>query len=507
MINNKVIDGSITPTDPISSSTKVAFVDGESCWTHAHLATEIDRLAAGMVKFGVRSGNRVCLHLHNGPLLAVAYFACFRLGAIAVPLNLRFTAVELEDVLGRVQPSLYLGQIELYQRVEGVDASILPDRARFITGDVVHGFARPWAELLGEPSNAPAPGSVNMQAPAILLTTSGTTGKPKFVAHSLEGLAHVAARLEPMGFTSGQAIAFVMPMAHASGLSTLLAALRLGVMVVFVDGADPEAILDVIEHQRSSILVASPATFARLIERQTDQARDVSSLRVCLTSSDVCPTGQQDAFAALFGLPLRSFWASTEGLVALTYGLQTGSVSRLIPNTEIRLVNTDGTIVPVGEVGEMLVRGPTVMLGYWSSNGLLEGKKDGWYSSGDLMRQDKEGNIWFVSRLNDIIVRGGSNISPVEVEQVLSSHPAIRDAAVIGVEDPVLGQRVVGFVRLNDNVDIEEIGGIQKYTAVRLAAYKIPERLLIVSNIPRNGLGKIERKRLASQVPVELAAE
>jgi acyl-CoA synthetase (AMP-forming)/AMP-acid ligase II len=162
------------------------------------------------------------------------------------------------------------------------------------------------------------------------------------------------------------------------------------------------------------------------------------------------------------------------------------------------LVDENDEPVPPGEVGELVVRGPHVTIGYWAGPGrITDAPKEGWFHTGDLMRQDEKGDLSFVSRKKYLIIRGGSNISPIEVEQVLTSHPAVQDAAVIGVPDPELGERVAGFIQLGctdpQSVNLEDI---RCYLAERLADYEIPEQLKIVSEIPRNALGKIDRKAL-----------
>ena len=199
---------------------------------------------------------------------------------------------------------------------------------------------------------------------------------------------------------------------------------------------------------------------------------------------------------------MRTVWASTEATGSLTYGLEPGPVSRVLDSAEVRLVDDGRVPVPVGELGEMILRGPNVSIGYWAGPGSTEGApEDGWFYTGDLMRQDGKGNLWFVSRKKHLIVRGGSNISPLEVEQVLTSHPAVRDAAVVGVPDPELGERVAGFIQLvSTNPQNIDLKNIRSYLAERLADYKIPEKLKIVSEIPRNALGKVDRKLLLSLV-------
>ena len=216
-----------------------------------------------------------------------------------------------------------------------------------------------------------------------------------------------------------------------------------------------------------------------------------------MAGGDVCPPQLQDQFPSVFGIPLRSSWVSTEACGSLTYGLQPGPVSRIIPGAQIRLVDDNRVPVPRGEVGELIVRGPYVTIGYWVVPGRVkEAPKEGWFHTGDLMRQDDKGDLWFVSRKKHLIVRGGSKISPVEVERVLMAHPAVRDAAVVGVPDPDLGQRVVGFAELAGSAQNVDLSEILAFATKRLADYKVPEALRIVGKIPRNTLGKIDRQSL-----------
>jgi long-chain acyl-CoA synthetase len=207
----------------------------------------------------------------------------------------------------------------------------------------------------------------------------------------------------------------------------------------------------------------------------------------------------QVGFEEAFGAPLRNIWAATEVAGALAVGLRPGPVARIAPGAQIRLVDDEGRDVPRGEVGEFLVRGPYVTVGYWvEPDRIDDATRDGWYHSGDLMRQGEGDELWFVGRKKDLIIRGGSNISPVEVERVLLSHPLVRDAVVFGIPDPVLGQRVAAVVQLSSGADDAALGAILKDTRRQLADYKAPERLWAVDVVPRNPLGKVDRRAAAA---------
>ncbi|HVJ56058.1 MAG TPA: class I adenylate-forming enzyme family protein [Aliidongia sp.] len=488
----------LPPLDAVARSGDTAFVMGKDRWTYERFSTEIDQLAAGLAARGIGPGDRIALHLANGPEIAVAYYACFRVGAIAAPLNLRFKPAELRAVLTLLKPSLYIGDAVHYPLIAGLAGSILGVEDRYVVGR--SGEARPWTALLSDPASVPPPGPADRDAPAVLLLTSGTTGKPKLVAHSQNTLSAATDFFGELELERGGVLAFPRPMVHASGLFYMLHAVRHRMSMIMLDPADPDGMLDAVQNHGCTYLPVPLISCEALIERQLRHPRDLSSLRGCGISADICPPGRQEAFQAVFGLPLKSFWASTEGTFPFTYGLETGAVGRPRPGSAVKLVAEDGTSVPRGEIGELLVRGPHVALGYWRGPGRVDGLEDGWYRSGDMMRQDEEGNFRFVSRRKDLIVRAGSNISPVEVEQVIAQHEDVRDAAVIGVPDPVLGQRVVGFVQLETGTGPERLDEILESARSRLADYKMPEWLRPLAKIPRNALGKVDRRALAGMI-------
>jgi long-chain acyl-CoA synthetase len=192
--------------DLIVGSDKLALVRGKDSWTYHHLLTEADRLAAGLAQAGVRAGDRVALHLGTGPEIILAYLACFRMGALAAPLNLRFKRLELEEMLRRIRPSLYIGDTERYRLLQQVGSDVLGTNARFVVGALEDSITQPWASLMSDTTlafNGP-----DLDAPAVLLSTSGTTGKPKLVAHSQATLGTVATRLTKRDLHAEDVVAF-----------------------------------------------------------------------------------------------------------------------------------------------------------------------------------------------------------------------------------------------------------------------------------------------------------
>jgi acyl-CoA synthetase (AMP-forming)/AMP-acid ligase II len=480
----------------------VAFISGEDTWTYQRLAQEAGDLARGFAARGVRPGDRVVLHMVNRPEMVVAYYACFLVGAIAVPFRTAFKAAELIPLLERLRPALYIGDADLYARIAAVDRAVLASDRRFVIGaGADDGRAQPWTVLFGDTSGAPVPDTVDGHAPAVLITTSGTTGQPKLVIHTPSTLGAGAESLANWGLDGSHVAVMATAMGHASGLFTMLAYVRFGVPFMLLDRFDPDAVLDVVERHRCTWLLAMPYMFGLLLERQKARPRNVASLRSCITGGDVCPQQLQDQFPAVFGCPLHSIWAATETIGAMAYRPVPGPACRIVKGAQVRLVDDRGLPVRRGEIGELLVRGPDVSIGYWAGPGAVEGApRHGWYQTGDLMRQDENGDLWFVSRKKELIIRGGTNISPVEIEEALAAHPAVKTAAAVGVADAVLGQRVAGFVQLEPGAPHTTAREILADVTARLADYKVPEWLEIVEEIPRNNLGKIDRRSLLMMI-------
>ena len=360
-----------TPTGALLQQVKrrrksTAFIFGDDRWTYERLADESKRLAQGLAAQGIRAGDRIALHLKNRPEMIVAYFACFHLGAIAAPLRTAFKAAELKSLLQRLRPALYIGEIALYGNVASIDASTLPSEKRFVIGLTAKaGSAQPWERLCdgtaGECDEVtPAP-----HDPAVLLSTSGTTGQPKFVIHTQRTLFESAYALsENWGVTEDDIFPHYFSLAHAAGLNVCMSLIRVGAAFILFESFDVDAVLDIID--RCTLFGGFPAQYVALLDRQLVKPRDVSSLRLCLTFGDVCPPGLQRQFSKAFGVPLYNLWGATEVPAGpLTYGRQSGPVTWILREQEVRLINDDGQDVPNGEVGELALSGPSVFVGYW----------------------------------------------------------------------------------------------------------------------------------------------
>jgi long-chain acyl-CoA synthetase len=488
----------VTPWEDLDAAadhapTAPAVTVDDARFTYQQLRQEAQDVARGLTALGVGEGDRVTLHMTNSRELLASYYGCFRLGAIACPLNVRLTLAELRPMLDTIGPVAHLSQPAL----DTVTAEALTGVNRIVTGDLEPGKgASSWDSLLEIGRALDLPEVPQGTQPAVLFPTSGTTGTPKFVAHSATTLAATAGTLTYEIVPGGRASLVMPPWAHAFGFYMWLSHVRRGTHVIAVPDADADGALDCVEKYACDWVAALPHSYLAMLAAQHRRPRQINSLRHLRTSGDVCPHGLQQACEDVFGTPLRQFWASTEIAGALTYGTRPGPVSRITPGTEVKIVDDYGAEVPAGESGELWVRGPSACLGYWRRPGtIVVETADGWIATGDVFKTDA-GDLWFLGRKKDLIVRGGSNVAPAEIEQVLEQDPIVVSAAVVGQPDEVLGEKIVAFVELAGASTPADVAAIAATASSALADYKVPEKVEVVEKLPRTAAGKIDRAAL-----------
>ncbi|HZZ12343.1 MAG TPA: class I adenylate-forming enzyme family protein, partial [Paraburkholderia sp.] len=308
------VRGKASSPTPEGVSRHVALVSksGEA-WTLERLLDSATRVAAGLANAGVVPGDRVALQLGNSPEFAIAYLACFQLGVIAAPLNLRFKQPELEDIMARLAPHAYIGDADRVGPMAAALTNSVDVERRFVLGGQSAVLAMTWESLVETVPRASSGAesaalsfAVDPAVPAVLLSSSGTTGVPKLIAHSQATLTEVAARLASNVIADARTFAFFAPMVHASGLFYFLAACLSGTTIIMLDAADPDGILDGIEAHRCDSFTASRTVVTQLLSRQAVRPRNVRSLSRCVTSGDFCPDSTREAFQAAMGAPLRT---------------------------------------------------------------------------------------------------------------------------------------------------------------------------------------------------------
>ena len=478
---------------------RVAFFFDDDPWTYAKLRRETERLAGAMHGEGVRPGDRVILHMLNHPEIIVSYLASFWIGAVGVPVSPRFKASELQGLVRRVRPSLYLGQADVADALDQLTDEDLGTKHRFAIGEADEGGrARPWSDLFsGQRSTEPVAPELRPDAAAILFSTSGTTGTSKLVVWTGRTVAAVGRASLSRCFSDGDIVLNASPMVHASGIDNWARCLFNALPMVMMRTFEPGAALDAVERHRCTFFAHLPYTFSQLVEHQHAQPRDLTSLRACIAWGDACPPDTAAAFRDVTGIPLLSMWSSTEDAGSGAPAREPGPFTRFVPAVEMRLVDEAGHAVPDGETGELEIRSPATSPGYWTGVGTVDEMPGGWFSTGDLLQRDASERFRTVGRKKQLIVREGSNISPAEVENLLRDDPAVSDAVVFGVDDRELGQRVMATAVLRaGTADTAE--QILDRVRVRLADYKVPERLVITDAIPRNSSGKVDREAAAA---------
>jgi acyl-CoA synthetase (AMP-forming)/AMP-acid ligase II len=269
----------------------------------------------------------------------------------------------------------------------------------------------------------------------------------------------------------------------------------------------PNQVVDAIARRGVTRVQMLPATLEDLVEYlEAHPGQDLASWRCCTAGGDVVPLELHQRFRQVAGFDVCELFGMTEVLSCITnppFGVKkAGSVGKPVPQTAVRLVDDHDRDVPPGRTGELLVQTPAMMVGYWNDPAATaEALRGGWMHTGDLARCDDDGYYWFVSRKKEIIIRGGSNISPLEVEEVLDEHPAVHLSCVIGLPDPHLGEIVAAYVALRDGLaEAPTADELRRFVAGRLAAYKVPERITVLRELPLNSTGKVDRKKLHALV-------
>lgn len=480
---------------------KRAVICGQRSWSYAQFDRVSDIVAGHLLAAGIRPGDRVAFHLFNVAELALGYVGCLKAGAIAVPINTRLKGSEIEYILRHSQAACYIGQSELYAEVSSFHKN-LPDVRRFyLTGEgLPTNEARPFAELLEQMSAPVVLPAISADQTAAILYTSGTTAHPKGVTHSHATLVHTAHAMQRMQLNENQVVLVMSSMAHMVGFGMLfLASLVNGATVVLLPRIEALSVLQEFERHRCTYTIGLPVLFHALAEAQRRTPHDVSSGRHYFCGGDSVSPALQEAFERTMGRELCEAYGGTEA-VPLTYnrpGLgRVGSIGQAAQGVSIRLLDGEDRDVKPGEVGEICVQGPVRMTGYWQDpEATTRANRGGWFHTGDLARCDAEGYYWFAGRTKEIIIRGGSNISPQEVEAVLLEHPEVCEAAVIGRPDPVWGEIVVAYVvaQTRGNLTGENL---LEFARPRIAAYKLPEDILFLEALPKGPTGKLNRRAL-----------
>lgn len=466
---------------------KIALVVGDQAITYAALEGRSRAIACRLRQEGIQPGDRIGVHWANSVECALMLFACFQAGIIALPINIRFKAPEIAYVMRHAGPVAWFSQAGL------------ADIAQAAAAELDHPLAI--RTVLPEPL---ADGDLLPPAadsPAVIMYTSGTTARPKGVIHTHASLLASARSMAPVGYDESQVTLGTTSMMHGSGLiCTLLGAMDAGATSIMMPAFDPAAALDLIEKHGCTMAIALPAMLQFMLDEQERRPRNAGSLRVGISGGDAVPLKLQERFQHLFPeAAIRELYAITEVCPVASGTAEAsrpGSVGRPLPGISMRVVDGMGCERADGEIGEFAVQGAGTFSGYWNDDTATKAAaRNGWFLSGDLGYRDDDGFYWFKGRKKEIIIRGGSNIAPQEVEDVLYRHPSVREAGVIGMPHQTLGEEVVACVALRDGqmVTGEELCA---FARAHIADYKAPTRIVFLDLLPKGITGKVQRRAL-----------
>ncbi|WP_426502731.1 long-chain-fatty-acid--CoA ligase [Dactylosporangium sp. McL0621] len=473
----------------------------ETVLTYRELDWRVAGVAGLLAAREVRPGDRVAVMLPNVPEFAVVYYAILRVGAVVVPMNPLLKEREVAYYLGDSQARMIFagetcaGAANAGAARAGIDCTV-----------VEAGFGAslpvlPWLGVRHRESSDTA----------VILYTSGTTGQPKGaelthanLTTNVEVCARDLFRLEPDDVIFGG-----LPLFHSFGQTCgLNAAISAGASLTLVPRFVPDDVLDVLARDRVTVFEGVPTMYVAVLGAAGAGRPRYDALRVCVSGGAALPVEVLHGFEKTFECVILEGYGLSETSPVASFNQpdrprKPGSIGTAIRGVEIRLVDDSGADVPPGGVGEIAIRGHNVMKGYWRRpDATVEAIPDGWFRSGDLARADEDGYLFIVDRKKELIIRGGYNVYPREIEEILYEHPAVLEAAVVGVPDSALGEEVGAAVVLRPGVT-ETVESLQAYVKSQVAAYKYPRRIWLLDELPKGPTGKILKREISPPAAVE----
>lgn len=474
------------------------------------LDATINRLANALAQHGVRGGGRVGLMLPNGTEYLIAQQALARIGATAVQIGYRLKAGEVGYILRNAEPVVtvvhadYLAAMREARAETGCGGALV-----VLAADALLPGEIDWDRSLAAADPELPPPATAGDGGGVIIYTSGTTGKPKGAnrAWRSTGIESVAEMVRQVGIRGDDRHMVVCPLYHSAAPAFVAIMLSLGATIVLVNHFDPERALEIIEEERVTCTMMVPTMIVRIanLPAEAIARHDTSTLRWVMSAAAPLAPEAARRFMARFGPVLWNFYGATEtGLVTLAgpgdHVERPGTIGKRLRGNEIRLLDDAGQPVPDGEVGELFARNSTLISGYHNNaEATRSSQRDGFFSVGDLGRLDRDGYYFLESRKHDMVISGGVNIYPREIEDVIHAHPAVLEAAVVGVPDPEWGESLRAFVvlREGERVAADALAAeLIELCRTKLADFKRPRRVVFLAELPRNPTGKVLKREL-----------
>lgn len=483
-------------------------------YTYREWNMEVNRLAHAFLAEGVKKGDRVSTFLFNTEELATAFFACAKIGAVFNPINFRLMAEELSFILTDAAPKIVLFEKALEPIVAAIE-SRLPQVSFWFVDQDAPAYAASYQEKISVSSPEDIQAEVDENDLYAIMYTSGTTGRPKGVLHRHRDMVEQSmAVIAATNLQKSDQGLVTAPMFHCAELHcAFLPRVHVGASNVILHQFNSKKVLELIEKEKISKFFAAPTMWNMLLQEDLSQY-NIASMKLGLYGAAPMAPSLVRACHDRLGISLVQAYGMTEMGPAITFLSEedqltkAGSAGQAVLNHEIRVVrpNEEGPsepddVVPAGETGEIIVRGPSMMSGYFGREDVTEKSMyKGWYHSGDIGYLDEEGYLWVKDRVDDMIISGGENIYPREVEDILHAHPGVLDVAVVGEPDDRWGETVTAFVVKKDPQLTERELDDWCKDSDSLANYKRPRRYEFIEELPRNASGKIQKFTLRKQL-------
>lgn len=464
------------------------------------LQTRVGHVAAALKRSGIGRGDRVAVLLHNRPEFIESYFAATGIGAIFVPLNWRLHAAEHAALLADAEPKLLIAARDYAPSFARLQHEA-PSLQRVIVADGSWGKDT-YEAWIAPGETMPATEAISPETEAAILYTSGTTSRPKGVVlthgNYLADFANVASVVRPDATSVNLQIS---PLYHAACIHSFFH-LACGGATVLIEKFDAGEALRLIEQQRASYFFAAPTALYQMMDHPDFAMRDRSSLKAISYGAAGISKARLSEAARAFGPILLHAYGMTETtshasiLHSADHAVALGSIGNGVGRCEIRVLDERNEVCTPGEIGEIVIRGPNVMKGYWKRpDATAEAIRGGWLHSGDLARIDANGFVYVVDRKKDMVISGGVNIYPREIEDVISAHPAVAEVAVFGVADAHWGEALAAAIVLRTGHSAAPTE-IVAFCRERIGGYKVPKRIQILAELPKNASGKILKTEL-----------
>lgn len=466
---------------------RVALIHDHKQTTYRELQRQVNAFGNYLKWLGLAQGDKISLMLPNCPEFVIAYMAAQKIGCVAITLNVMSTAYELLHFIEDSDTKVFITVSTSAKRFHEIQEKVPLCRHLILTDGSAES---PFWKIIGQESDRLEPASVDREDPAVMIYTSGLTGKPLGALLTHGNLLHQATLLGSVGHGNEQDRALaVIPYFHSFGASAnLLAILKAGASVVLMERFTLDSIFATIEQERVTYIAAVPRLFLGMIFHNKADAYKTDSVRMCITGGSAMQEEIFRLFEEKFHVKLQEGYGLTEAspicaLTRLDMPQKYGSIGIPIPDVEAHIVDDEGHELPRGTVGELIIRGPNVMQGYYKSpEATAQVIKNGWLYTSDLGRMDDDGYIFLTGRKKRMVITSGFNVYPREVEIVLEMHPAVKACRVVSVPDLMRGEIVKALIVKNQNANIDD-REILKHCRIYLSSYKIPREIEFVEAI------------------------